>query len=361
MGIKGLNTWIHASFPGVMRPVDGRGATYDHVLFDLNGIVHQACRRCPKEKEVLRTIIRELDELLRLFPARRTVLIALDGPGPEAKLLEQRKRRIDKVLKAARDLEAAIPGSAEALRREELRRVEAAAGRGQRDAPKRNGRKKRVGFDSLQVTPGTLFMLRLRHALEWYAASRLCGVAGVCATTPRPAIFVSGADVAGEGELKLLQHLRQLGAAGEAQSALLVGPDADLLLLALAARPEHAAAPVDVLTTDAEGRRKLFLVAQLAAHLGRQCGASQGGAARARPASSSHTAAAASSSAPASLGAAPERRLAEDGEAYTLAEFIAFYGGRSGSARERAEAAAAAAEAAAAAAAGSVRVGAPTR
>ena len=64
MGIKGLNTWIHASFPGVMRPVDGRGATYDHVLFDLNGIVHQACRRCPKEKEVLRTIIRELDELL---------------------------------------------------------------------------------------------------------------------------------------------------------------------------------------------------------------------------------------------------------------------------------------------------------
>ena len=36
---------------------------------------------------------------------------------------------------------------------------------------------------------------------------------------------------------------------------LLVGPDADLLLLALAARPDHAAAPVDVLTTDAEGRR----------------------------------------------------------------------------------------------------------
>ena len=53
MGIKGLNTWIHASFPGVMRPVDGRArATYDHVLFDLNGIVHQACRRSPKEREV---------------------------------------------------------------------------------------------------------------------------------------------------------------------------------------------------------------------------------------------------------------------------------------------------------------------
>ena len=57
------------------------------------------------------------------------------------------------------------------------------------------------------------------------------------------------------GEIKLLQHLRQLGAAAERESALLVGPDADLLLLALAARPDHDAAPVDVLTTDAEGRR----------------------------------------------------------------------------------------------------------
>lgn len=223
MGIKGLNTWIHAGFPGVMRPVDGRGgATYDHVLFDLNGMVHAACRRSPKEREVLRAIIQELDELLRLFPARRTVLIALDGPGPEAKLLEQRKRRIDKVLKAARDLEAAIPGSAEALRREELRRVEAAAGRGRRDAPQRKGRK-RVGFDSLQITPGTLFMLRLRRALEWYAASRLCGAAGVWGATSRPAVFLSGADVAGEGELKLLQHLRQLGAAGERQVPTSVG------------------------------------------------------------------------------------------------------------------------------------------
>ena len=179
MGIKGLNTWLHATFPGVMVAVDEQGsAAYDHVLFDLNGIVHAACRRRDKEKDVLRTIINELDALLRIYPARRTVLIALDGPGPEAKLLEQRKRRIDKVLKAARDAEALIPGSAEALRREELRRLDEAAGRRRPDAPSK-GRKRRAGFDSLQVTPGTLFMLRVRRALEYYAASRLCGVAGV--------------------------------------------------------------------------------------------------------------------------------------------------------------------------------------
>lgn len=224
MGIKGLNAWIHATFPGVMLSVDEHGgAAYDHVLFDLNGIVHQACRRREKEKDVLRTITNELDTLLRLFPARRTVLIALDGPGPEAKLLEQRKRRIDKVLKAARDAEALIPGSAEALRREEIRRLEIAAGRRPAQAAAKPSKKRRGGFDSLQVTPGTLFMLRLRRALEYYAASRLCGVAGVW-SGKRPLVYVSGADVAGEGEVKLLQHLRQLAAVGGAAASAGGGP-----------------------------------------------------------------------------------------------------------------------------------------
>ena len=80
MGIKGLNVWIHSTFPGVMCTVNTRGSTpYDHVLFDLNGIVHQACRRKGNEKDVLKSVVSDLDALLRLFPARRTVLVALDG------------------------------------------------------------------------------------------------------------------------------------------------------------------------------------------------------------------------------------------------------------------------------------------
>lgn len=152
MGIKGLNSWICSTFPGVMQPApkDGKGGgnggptSYDHVLFDANGIVHQACRKRPSEREVIRTIVFELDSLLRAYPPRVSVLIALDGPGPTAKLLEQRKRRIDRVLKAARDAEAAIPGSAEALRREELARLEGRPPPSQKKA-------QRKGFDSLQV------------------------------------------------------------------------------------------------------------------------------------------------------------------------------------------------------------------
>lgn len=67
---------------------------------------------------------------------------------------------------------------------------------------------------------------------------------------------------AGEGELKLLQHLHaakhwrsDIGGDCTVQpSFLLVGPDADLLLLGLAAGARRC----DVLTTDAEGTVPLY-------------------------------------------------------------------------------------------------------
>ena len=131
MGVKGLNSWIAASFPGVMKPAaqGGKGkfsrpapppCPYDHVMLDANGIVHRACRSRSSEREVIRAIVCEIDAVLRAYPARESVLIALDGPGPLAKLLEQRKRRIERVLKAGRDAEAAVVGSKEYLRRAEI-------------------------------------------------------------------------------------------------------------------------------------------------------------------------------------------------------------------------------------------------
>ena len=256
MGIKGLNVWISANFPGVMAPVRGDKANvYDHIAFDLNGIVHQACRKRGNEREVIKAVISELDVLLRLFPASKTVLIALDGPGPTAKLIEQRKRRIDKVLKAARDAEALIPGSRENLRRLELARLEG------RPPPGTQKKKKKKSYDSLQVTPGTLFMMRMRRALEWYAASRLCGIGGLFKGHSKPTMLISAADVAGEGEVKLLSHVHAIlgsgrGADTQPPSFLLVGPDADLLLLGLAAGTPRC----DVLTMDQNGSHRLFRV-----------------------------------------------------------------------------------------------------
>ena len=241
--------------------------TYDHVLFDLNGIMHQACRKYSSERDVMKAIVFELDDLMRLFPATTSVLIALDGVGPTAKLMEQRKRRIDKVLKDARDAEALIPGSAENLRRLELCRMQG------RPAPLAS-KKKKKGADSLQITPGTTFMLRMQQLLDWYSTTRAAGAGGIF-KSHQPIILVSAANVNGEGELKLLQHVHAVLQASASVSSppsfLLIGPDADLLLLALASGTPRC----DVLTTDSKGALKLFAVRKLCDVIVAQLGAHQ--------------------------------------------------------------------------------------
>ena len=62
--------------------------------------------------------------------------------------------------------------------------------------------------------------------LKWYAVQRLGGGDEQAAswTAGRPLVFVSGADVAGEGEIKILEHLhdaRGWNADGNGQRFLL--------------------------------------------------------------------------------------------------------------------------------------------
>ena len=72
--------------------------------------------------------------------------------------------------------------------------------RGKHPLPPKQGR--RMAVDTLQVTPGTMFMLRLKSMLNRYVASTMCGDGGVFASH-KPIVLISAADVSGEGEVKL--------------------------------------------------------------------------------------------------------------------------------------------------------------
>jgi hypothetical protein len=302
MGIRGLKSWITTAFPGAMQKltsqdgvqgetvnqagagdkVEGQagcalvGGSYDHVLFDMNAIVHAACGKSSTEEQAMAEIILQLDSVLLLFPATTSVYIALDGVGPTAKIMEQRRRRIQKARKDARDAEALVPGSAESQRRLKFyqHRNEKRKERGfQPLPPQKEG--KRMVVDSLQITPGTMFMLRLKSMLNWYSASRMCGVGGVF-SFHKPCILISAADVSGEGEAKLLQHvhdvLRALPSPHAAPpSFLLVSPDNDALLLALVS----GAMRCDVLVMERGGLAKsqLFTVKSICDTVVRQLGA----------------------------------------------------------------------------------------
>eukprot|EP00667_Euglena_gracilis_P004350 EG_transcript_4369 len=188
MGVIRFREFFEATFPDAVYPVPGP-EEFDHVLIDLNSVVHQSCAQSTNEEGVITQVFETLDDLLEVAVPVKTVNLCLDGPAPHAKLMLQRQRRAQKQLQPT------------------------------------------GWFPSYRITAGSAFMTRLEKALEYYCCRCL-------AEQHRSVQFhISGARVPGEGETKMLQHLRR-GTEGRPESltetVCLVGGDSDLLLTGLA-------------------------------------------------------------------------------------------------------------------------------
>jgi uncharacterized membrane protein YgcG len=169
------------------------------VHVDVNDLLYTVARRSSDSEDLLLLLFSKLDAILQACQPDTAVVLASDGPGPTAKLILQRKRR------------AAFKSSG-----------------------------KREAFNPLNLTPGTDFSALLERALEFYACDRLHSwrreLHGVT-------FIVTGPQVPGEGELKLMACLHDLdsGLAMRGQphprprplTHLVVGKDADLILLAI--------------------------------------------------------------------------------------------------------------------------------
>ena len=180
-------------------------------------------------------VFARLDRLLRLLRPAKSLVLAMDGPAPLAKLLTQRSRR----KKGAR---------------KETRAVAASSGEGVDEGEDDEGG---GALSSLALTPGTPVMARLQGALEYWCLARLGRPArgGGPPASPSwgrpPAIELSSAGVPGEGELKLLARLLHPGGAvsgAPTDTHCVVGGDSDLLLMAMGAPVADRA--VWVLTDD---------------------------------------------------------------------------------------------------------------
>lgn len=203
-GVSGLSPWLQKRFPSAFtsietfKPVEN----FDCVYVDINEHIHHQVRRATSSEELVELVLRRVKSLLRSTKPKRLVVLAVDGPGPLAKVLVQRQRRRKDAAKSARK--------------------EAANGNNS------------VNLDKLALTPGAPFMLLLSDALEAWARER-------ASTTV--SYIVSGAHVAGEGEVKCLGHLLEATRDIDSKRSIkswplthvLHGGDSDLLLMALAA------------------------------------------------------------------------------------------------------------------------------
>ncbi|KAK9848328.1 hypothetical protein WJX84_003714 [Apatococcus fuscideae] len=191
MGVAGFGAWFSKEYKGAY--VSAQPRKVDHVYVDTAGFLHNAYRQASKGS-VARFYVRLFGLLDRLFLVcipTKSIMIALDGPAPLAKLLTQRARRRHQVRK---DQPAVAPGT----------------------------------IDRIAFTPGAPLMLRVQDALQYYICQRM---------QDNPSwrslqVELSGATVKGEGETKMLQRL--LGNdADMSGSHMLASSDSDMLLMAL--------------------------------------------------------------------------------------------------------------------------------
>ena len=209
MGVPAFYRWLADKYPKIVvdcieddpahGPVDAsqpnpNGHEFDCLYLDMNGIIHPCARpegRPPPatHEEMYAAIFKYIDRIFSVVRPRKLLFMAIDGPAPRAKMNQQRTRRF----KAAKER---ADKAAETLA---LRAELTAQGR----VPPPPSDK--TPFDSNVITPGTRFMADLAHWLRFYIQQRLHSDPGFEGIR----VILSDASVPGEGEHKIMEHIRR--------------------------------------------------------------------------------------------------------------------------------------------------------
>lgn len=236
MGIPGFSTWLRARYPEAFEDPKAHGKGHDAVYIDLASTLHTVTRKAYSKSAFHLLLHRRLDELIDSLGPTKRVVIAMDGPAPLAKLLEQRRRRKKEADKTMDDSDGSDGEDDDGRHGRHGKGTRGnsngrkASGHRATANSRRDNRTK--GVSSLFLTTGTLFMLEVHNSLLCYIMNRL--------QDPKYQHLeyeFSDSTVKGEGELKIVSRLLQ-HEANDATSHAVVGADSDLLLMTMiASRP----------------------------------------------------------------------------------------------------------------------------
>ena len=175
MGIPVFFKTLITDYSHVIKPISSQSV--DCLFFDLNCLIHPCCAKVDNgnEQEMITLIINTIHKLIKLTGAS-FVYIAIDGPAPKAKMIQQRSRRHKSVLE---------------------------------NKP----------WDTNAITPGTTFMNKLNEALH--------------KEFNQSTTVISDSMVPGEGEHKILQYIKQNNDVFQKKRCCIYGLDADLIVLSL--------------------------------------------------------------------------------------------------------------------------------
>ena len=147
----------------------------NYLFFDLNCLIHPCCKDLTNEKIMIENIIYKLNNLIQMVNPSKLIYIAIDGPCPKPKIIQQRIRRF----KSANENKI---------------------------------------WDTNAITPGTKFMENLEIKISEYIK------------TLKTKVIFSGCLEKGEGEHKIFQYINQ----HKLNTNIVVyGLDADLIMLSM--------------------------------------------------------------------------------------------------------------------------------
>lgn len=234
-GIPKMFRWLTDQYPDIINNRLEEGLSdeiaVDNFYLDMNGIIHP-CTHGNADNELVfldetamyKKIFLYVDRLYKMVQPSKVLYLAVDGVAPRAKMNQQRSRRF-RSAKEAEQLAAELSARENFMGRE----------LGSTTAGKQR-------FDSNCITPGTDFMLKLSLAMQKWVDYKM-------QTDPfwknGAQVIVSGPDVPGEGEHKVMDFIRESQALYEEDPSsvegvyepgwthVLYGLDADLIMLGL--------------------------------------------------------------------------------------------------------------------------------
>jgi hypothetical protein len=161
-GIRGFRAWFESQFPDALTTIQKGHKTpekFDHVLIDVNQILHVCVRKSRSDGHALTLLMKELDEIVQLSTPTTSLVLALDGSPSAAKLSTQRKRRFATVTKSEW----------------QVRNLDKVGKRMKAAALARKKLKAQSEVRCLTLTPGTDMMRLAEQAILYWAWQRLDG------------------------------------------------------------------------------------------------------------------------------------------------------------------------------------------
>ncbi|KAG9014015.1 hypothetical protein FRB94_000212 [Tulasnella sp. JGI-2019a] len=220
MGVPKFFRWLSERYPLTSQLIEeNKIPEFDNLYLDFNSIIHNCSHPNDEdahfrltEAQIFTAIFAYVDHLFGKIKPKKIFFMAVDGVAPRAKMNQQRSRRFRTAKEARETREKAIRNN------EKLPDAKA--------------------FDSNCITPGTPFMARLSKQLQYFVNKKI----SEDADWRNIQVILSGHDVPGEGEHKIMEFIRLSKAQPDYNPNVrhcLYGLDADLIMLGLLSHDPH--------------------------------------------------------------------------------------------------------------------------